>query len=246
MRFSIALEFVLLAACLARPQGQEALNARGAIQARSDAAPITPAASTDTPAKPTSGPAGSQSLIKDPKLCAIIVKRMKDFEAMGKNGGVPKTGATTTSSATTTASSPAASAGAPRRSKRNDIGSLNRRDGTASKDGSPASTSSTAVDPNACKEMETMIQARRDKLLADIKKGMEALTTKKDASATASTDATSKTPPADPGSKTPPAEAAPKTGAADATPKTGAADATPKTGAADATPKTGSTNTSGA
>ncbi|EGG00745.1 uncharacterized protein MELLADRAFT_93059 [Melampsora larici-populina 98AG31] len=237
MRSFIVLNFVLLAACLARSQGQDALNVRAEIQARADASLTTPAASTDAPAKSTAGAPTPQTspLIKDPKLCAIIVKRMKDFEAMSKNGGptLPKAGPVTPSSTSASASKPAAS-GVARRSKltqRIDIESLNRRDAPASKD---ATTSApAAADPNACKEMETMLQAARDKMLADIKKGMEAFAPKKDStSKTASTDATSKTASTD---------ATPKTGAADATPKTGAPDATPKTGAPDATPKTGTT-----
>ncbi|KAH9822241.1 secreted protein [Melampsora americana] len=226
MRLFITLNFVLLSACLALSQGQEGLKSRGEVQV-----PSILRARADTPplgsAKPTDGHAKSNSeshhppqpqTVKDPKLCAIIVKRMKDFAAMSKNGGLPapKTGSATPTSGAPWSPKPSAS-GVARRSKlaqRTEIGSLNRRESSATKDAS----SSTIVDPNACKEMETMLKAAREKTQTDMKKGMP--------------------PPKPDGPKK---DSTPKSSPTDAKSKTGSTDTTPKTGVTDATPQTDST-----
>ncbi|EGG00744.1 uncharacterized protein MELLADRAFT_111618 [Melampsora larici-populina 98AG31] len=244
MRFFITVNFVLLGVCLALSQGQEALKSRGEVQvpssliARADAAPLNGAAtSTDGQAKLNGDSHHPPQLttVKDPKLCAIIVKRMKEFETMTKNGGLPslKTGPAPPSGSSSSPK-PLAS-GVTRRSKlaqRTDIGSINRRDSSGNKDAPASST----TDPNACKEMETMLKAAKEKMQADMKKGMPAPQpdgAKKDSTPkTSSTDATPKTSPTDAKPSKSPTGAKPKSGSTET--KTNPTDATPKTGSTDA------------
>ncbi|EGG01688.1 uncharacterized protein MELLADRAFT_66895 [Melampsora larici-populina 98AG31] len=111
----------------------------------------------------------------DPKVCATIVKNMKEAEALTKAAGSPAA----KRPSTVPSSSPKSSSGSSRRSKLAQIHEfdLNRRaDPPASSTGSQ-----TNVDPNSCKEMQAMVQAQGEKLAASLKKMTSGdVTSKKD------------------------------------------------------------------
>ncbi|KAG0151918.1 hypothetical protein CROQUDRAFT_404147 [Cronartium quercuum f. sp. fusiforme G11] len=199
MRFGITVSFIVLGACLAQQEAKQDAGVAHQIHAINEKGPSLLRTRQTTSTTPTS------ALPNDPKLCAAILKGVREKQAgSGGGAGAPK-------SSSTAATKPA-STGAARRSVvlSRVVNELNRRQrGKAA--GSTASTSSTTgADADPCAALAALAKSaasksggsgkagntRRD-LLAEESSGTRTLRARADPPAVASP------PPNQPGASSP-------------------------------------------